>query len=139
MSTLLSDPQRLVELVADEMFRELSRSHNGQRRIDQLIEEPEDDDRGPQQREVLHEHRLLDRPHLLILELPVGVHDRGDSDQEADDQDGTEIAPDPNRDHQAAGDDRDAAQRHQQLGGWRSRRPCVLDSLFPAHEVGHHS
>jgi hypothetical protein len=32
MSALLSDPQRLVELVADEMFRELSRSRNGHRR-----------------------------------------------------------------------------------------------------------
>jgi hypothetical protein len=29
MSTRLSDPQRLVELVADGMFRELSRSRNG--------------------------------------------------------------------------------------------------------------
>lgn len=29
MSTTLSDPQRLVELVADQMFREEMRSRNG--------------------------------------------------------------------------------------------------------------
>jgi hypothetical protein len=36
MSSRLSDPQRLVELVADEMFRELSRSRNGHRRAGEV-------------------------------------------------------------------------------------------------------
>jgi hypothetical protein len=34
MSSRLSDPQRLVELVADQMFREEMRSRNGQRPVE---------------------------------------------------------------------------------------------------------
>ncbi len=35
MSSRLSDPQRLVELVADQMFREEMRSRNGRRPANQ--------------------------------------------------------------------------------------------------------
>jgi hypothetical protein len=60
MSSRLSDPQRLVELVADQMFREEMRSRNGHGPIGERAGDP--DGQLAQSGEAAERHSPCDHP-----------------------------------------------------------------------------
>jgi hypothetical protein len=60
MSTRLSDPQRLVELVADQMFREEMRSRNGRGPAGENAAAP--DGHAAQSAEAAEQHSPCDPP-----------------------------------------------------------------------------
>jgi hypothetical protein len=60
MSTRLSDPQRLVELVADQMFREEMRSPNGHGPAGENASSP--DGQAAQSAEAAERHSPCDPP-----------------------------------------------------------------------------
>ena len=60
MSSRLSDPQRLVELVADQMFGEEMRSRNGHRPVGENVASP--DGQAARSAEVAEQHSPCDPP-----------------------------------------------------------------------------